>query len=131
METASPLPNGGQPSEAPPELPPAAERLRLAMRLARVDDAERSRVVSELRGAEIARLEMLRDELLPVIAEVPKDVDLFDVALVPSETPRLFVDIIAFVEMGRDRRTYRFLQDTRLGRVRLPKANGSNLWSNR
>ena len=92
------------------------------MRLARVDDAERSRVVSELRGAEIARLEMLRDELLPVLAEVPKDVDSFDVALVPSERPRLFVDMIAFVEMGRDRRTYRFLQDTRLGRVTIAES---------
>ena len=92
------------------------------MRQARVDDAERSRVVFELRGAEIARLEMLRDELLPVIAEVPKDVDLFDVALVPSERPRLFVDMIAFVEMGRDRRSYRFLQDTRLGRVTIAES---------
>ncbi|MEJ0050773.1 MAG: hypothetical protein WDN02_06135 [Methylovirgula sp.] len=125
MESASPLPNGSHPSEAQPELPPAAEKLRRAMRLARVDDAERSRVVSELRGAEIARLEMLRDELLPVIAEVPKDVDLFDVALVPSERPRLFVDMIAFVEMGRDRRAYRFLQDTRLGRVTI--AEGERL----
>ncbi len=125
MESASSLPNGSHPSEAAAELPLAAERLKRAMRQARVDDAERSRVVFELRGAEIARLEMLRDELLPVIAEVPKDVDLFDVALVPSERPRLFVDMIAFVEMGRDRRAYRFLQDTRLGRVTI--AEGERL----
>jgi hypothetical protein len=122
LESASPLPNGSHPSEAAAELPLAAERLKRAMRQARIDDAERSRVVFELRGAEIARLEMLRDELLPVIAEVPKDVDLFDVALVPSERPRLFVDMIAFVEMGRDRRAYRFLQDTRLGRVTIAES---------
>jgi hypothetical protein len=122
LESVSPLPNGSHPAEAPPELPLAAEKLKRAMRQARVDDAERSRVVFELRGAEIARLEMLRDELLPVIAEVPKDADLFDVALVPSERPRLFVDMIAFVEMGRDRRSYRFLQDTRLGRVTIAES---------
>jgi hypothetical protein len=122
LESASSLPNGSHSSGAPPELPLAAERLRRAMRQARVDDAERSRVVFELRGAEIARLEMLRDELLPVIAEVPQDVDLFDVALVPSERPRLFVDMIAFVEMARDRRSYRFLQDTRLGRVTIAES---------
>jgi hypothetical protein len=122
LESASSLPNGSHPSEAPQEPPLAAERLKRAMRQARVDDAERSRVVFELRGAEIARLEMLRDELLPVIAEVPKDVDLFDVALVPSERPRLFVDMIAFVEMGRDRRSYRFVQDTRLGRVTIAES---------
>ena len=122
MESASSLPNGSHPTEAPAELPLAAERLKRAMRQARVDDAERSRVVFELRGAEIARLEMLRDELLPIIAEVPNDIDLFDVALVPSERPRLFVDMIAFVEMGRDRRTYRFLQDTRVGRVTIAES---------
>lgn len=125
VETPTPRSNGGQPADAPAEPARSGERLRLAMRQARVDDAERSRVVAELRGAEVARLEMLRDELLPVFAEVPKDVDLFDLALVPSERPRLFIDMIAFVEMDRDRRTYRFLQDTRLGRVLI--AEGERL----
>ena len=31
--------------------------------------------------------------------------------------PRLFIDVIGFVEMSRDRRGYRFLQDTRHGRI--------------
>jgi hypothetical protein len=125
VETPTPRSNGGQPADVPVEPVRTGERLRLAVRQARVDDAERSRVVAELRGAEVARLEMLRDELLPVFAEVPKDADLFDLALVPSERPRLFIDSIAFVEMDRDRRTYRFLQDTRLGRVLL--AEGERL----
>ncbi|MGP8232238.1 MAG: hypothetical protein ACLQL2_06165 [Methylovirgula sp.] len=125
METPTPRSNGGQPADAPAEPVRTGERLRLAMRQARVDDAERGRVVAELRGAEVARLEMLRDELVPVFAEVPKDADLFDLALVPSERPRLFIDMIAFVEMDRDRRTYRFLQDTRLGRVLI--AEGERL----
>jgi hypothetical protein len=96
---------------------PQAEKLKLAVRRARLDDAERTKVVAELRGAEIARLEMLRDEILPVVAAVPKDVDLFDVGLVATERPRLFIDMIGIVEMGHDRRTYRFIQDTRHGRV--------------
>jgi hypothetical protein len=62
---------------------------------------------------------MLQEQLAPVLAQVPDDCDIFDVALVPSEHPRLFVDMIGFVEMGRDRRLYRFLQDTRHGRVTL------------
>ncbi|MGA9136705.1 MAG: hypothetical protein WBZ39_02025 [Methylovirgula sp.] len=94
-----------------------SEKLKLAVRRARVDDAERTKVVAELRGAEIARLEMLRDEILPVAAEIPADVDLFDIGLVATERPRLFIDMIGFVEMGHDRRTYRFIQDTRHGRV--------------
>jgi hypothetical protein len=50
---------------------------------------------------------------------VPEDVDIFDVAIAHGERPRLFLDQIGFVEMDRDRRTYRFLQDTRHGRITL------------
>jgi hypothetical protein len=103
--------NVGQPK-------PVAD-LKTALRRARIENAERSDVITELRGAEMARLEMLQEELQPVLAQVPRDCDLFDVALVPSEHPRLFIDMIGFVEMGRDRRLYRFLQDTRHGRVTL------------
>ncbi|WP_297298982.1 hypothetical protein [uncultured Methylovirgula sp.] len=120
MESAS-RPNGSHPGEAAVPLG-GAERLRQALREARIDDAEHSRVVAELRGAEVARLEMLRDELQPILAEVPKEVDLFDLALVPSERPRLFIDMIAFAEMAHDRRTYRFVQDTRLGRVAIAES---------
>jgi hypothetical protein len=98
--------------------PPGGD-LKTALRRARVESAERSDVISELRGAEVARLEMLQEQLAPVLAQVPNDCDLFDVALVPSEHPRLFIDMIGFVEMGRDRRLYRFLQDTRHGRITL------------
>jgi hypothetical protein len=104
----------GQPTE---QASGPADKLRLAVRRARLDDAERTKVVAELRGAEIARLEMLRDEILPVASEIPQDVDLFDIGLVATERPRLFIDMIGFVEMGHDRRTYRFVQDTRHGRV--------------
>ena len=97
-------------------------RLKFALRRARLDEAERSEVIAELRGAEIARLEMLKEEVAPIIAEVPQGVDLFDFGLVPGEHPRLFIDMIAFVEMGRDRRAYCFVQDTRHGRVLLAES---------
>lgn len=93
--------------------------LKSALRRARIENAERSDVIAELRGAEVARLEILQEQLAPVLAQVPEHCDLFDVALVASEHPRLFIDIIGFVEMGRDRRLYRFLQDTRHGRITL------------
>jgi hypothetical protein len=93
--------------------------LKSALRRARIENAERSNVIAELHGAEVARLEMLQEQLAPVLAQVPEDCELFDVALVPSEHPRLFIDMLGFIEMGRDRRLYRFLQDTRHGRVTL------------
>jgi hypothetical protein len=98
---------------------PSGGDLKSALRRARVENAERSDVISGLRGAGVARLEMLQEHLAPVVAQVPRHCDLFDVALVPSEHPRLFIDMIGFIEMGRDRRLYRFLQDTRHGRITL------------
>jgi hypothetical protein len=100
----------------------ASSRLKYAMREARFDEAERSDVIAELRGAETARLEMLQEELRPILAEVPSDVDMFDMGLMPGEKLRLFIDMIGFVEMGRDWRTYRFVQDTRYGRVILAES---------
>jgi len=101
------------------DTPKPVPNLTTAIRRARVEDAERSEVVAELRGAEVARLEMLRDAIQPVLAQTPEGVDLFDTGLVPGDRPRLFIDMIAFVEMAHDRRTYRFVQDTRHGRVTI------------
>ncbi len=100
-----------------PNLEARVASLAAALRKARIESAERSSVVADLRGAEIARLDLLREALEPVLAQTPSDCDLFDVAISPGERPRLFIDAIGFVEMGRDRRLYRFLQDTRHGRV--------------
>jgi len=100
----------------------ATKPLKAAIRRARVEAAERSDVMAELRGAEIARLEMLRDALDPVLREVPADVDFFDAGIMPADHPRLFIDMIGFIEMGRDRRLYRFVQDTQHGRVVLAES---------
>jgi hypothetical protein len=83
----------------------------------RTAEAERSDVVVELRDAERARLEMLADELKGVFAEVPADDEQFVFSVAPGTPPRLWIDLTSFVIMGRDRRTYRFLKDTRLGRT--------------
>jgi len=90
--------------------------LRDALREARIEAAERTGVVVDLRDAEIARLELLNDELDPVFAEVPAGVDLFDRGISRGDTPRLWIDAIAHIEMGRDKRLYRFVQDSRSGR---------------
>lgn len=93
--------------------------LRAALRTARVDDAERSRAIADLQGIELARLEVLQARLAPVLAQVPEGVDLFDAALMPVPRPRLFIDMIGFVEMANDRRRYRLVQDRAEGRITL------------
>jgi len=90
--------------------------LRLAVRKARLSQADRIDVIVDLRDAELARLELLYDELRPVFAEMPEQYDQFECALVPGDTPRLWLDMLAYVSMGADKRTYRLVQDRREGR---------------
>jgi hypothetical protein len=113
-------PMNEQSAELPRAMPPD---LKALIRRAKLDNAERSSVIAELRGAEQARLELLRDALEPIFAQVPAEAELFDHGLVPGEKPRLFVDIVAFVEMARDRRFYRFIQDTRGGTIVLAESD--------
>src|ERR1700743_3334917 len=90
--------------------------LKAAMHAARVEAAERTSVVVDLRDAELARLELLNEALDKLFAEIPSEVDLFDRGISRGDTPRLWIDAVAHVSMGRDKRMYRFLHDTRIGR---------------
>jgi hypothetical protein len=88
-----------------------------AIRKVRIAETERADVVADLRDAERTRLEMLADGLKDVFAEVPEGDDQFVAAIDTGSQPRFWIDMTAFVSMARDRRTYRFLKDTRLGRT--------------
>ena len=110
------------PHEADPGEPPSPERLKEALRKARVDQAERTGVVVDLHDAEVARLEILNEALDPLFEEIPAEIDLFDRGISRGETPRLWIDAIAHIGMGRDKRLYRFLQDTRYGRKVLAES---------
>jgi hypothetical protein len=101
----------------------APMRLRDALRKARIEAADRTGVVVELRDAEVARLEILYEALDPLFAQVPEQVDLFDRGISQGDTPRLWIDVVAHVLMGRDKRIYRFVQDTRFGRIVLAESH--------
>src|SRR5579864_937846 len=107
-------------SEAADEARPT--RLRDALRKARIEAADRTGVVVDLRDAEVARLEILSEALDPLFGQIPDNVDLFDRGISQGETPRLWIDVVAHVVMGRDKRTYRFVQDTRYGRIVLSES---------
>jgi hypothetical protein len=94
-----------------------------AVHRARLEVAERSNAVHDLRMAEQSKLEALRDALKPVLHALPREADLFDHGLVPGDRPRFYVDMIAFVEMSRDRRSFRFLMDTQDGRKLLGESD--------
>jgi hypothetical protein len=90
--------------------------LQEAMHQARVEAAERTSVVVDLRDAEVARLELLNEALDPLFADLRPEIELFDRGLSRGDTPRLWIDAVAHVAMGRDKRVYRFLLDSRIGR---------------
>jgi hypothetical protein len=107
-----------------PSGPEAAKTdLAAALRRAREENAERSEAVSDLRDIEAGRLALLESALKAVVKQAPPDVDMFDLTLTHGEHPRLFLDMIAFIDMGRDRRTYRFFQDTMHGRVLIAESH--------
>jgi len=60
---------------------------------------------------------MLADELKTIFAEIREDHETFIFSIASGTLPRLWIDMTSFVVMDRDRRTYRFLKDTRLGRT--------------
>jgi hypothetical protein len=98
-------------------------RLRDALRRARIEAADRTGVVVDLRDAEVARLEILNEALDPLFAEIPDSIDLFDRGISQGDTPRLWIDVVAHVLMGRDKRIYRFVQDTRFGRIVIAESH--------
>jgi hypothetical protein len=101
-------------------VPPS--RLGEAIRDVKNAAADRDDVVVELREAQKVRLELLAAELAPVFADVPEDAG-FDFAISSGLQPRLWIDAVSHVTMGRDRRLYRFLKDTRLGRVVMAESH--------
>ena len=106
---------------APEAVLPGA--LKEVVRKTRIEIAEKSSVVVDLRDAEMARLELLNDALDPLFDETPPDIDLFDRGISQGDTPRLWLDAISHVVMARDKRSYRFVQDTRFGRKVLAESN--------
>src|SRR5258708_40204516 len=102
---------------------PRPIRLRDALREARIEAADRTGVVVDLRDAEVARLEILSEALDPLFAQIPEQVDLFDRGISQGDTPRLWIDVVAHVMMGRDKRIYRFVQDTRFGRTVIAESH--------
>lgn len=97
-------------------------RLSDAIRDVKNAMADRDDVVVEMREAERARLELLVTELESVIADAPPEHPAFDFVISAGAQPRFWIDGVAHVGMGRDRRTYRFVRDSRQGREVLAES---------
>lgn len=96
-----------------------AANLKRLVREVRIANAEKSDVVVDLRDAEQARLELLAEALEGVSEALPPEHDQLLLGILPGQPPRFWVDATSFVTMGRDKRQYQFVKDTRLGRTIL------------
>lgn len=99
-----------------------SRRLFDAIRNVRDAEADREDVVIDLREAERSRLEMIALEMQPLIEEIDPEDERFSFAVTSGLRPRYWIDSVAHVSIARDRRTYRFLVDTRLGRTVLAES---------
>ncbi len=89
--------------------------LKSALRRARFAESERTDVIVDLHSAEVARLELLLEHLEPVVGQLPEDSALIDCQIVPGHRPRLWIDMLAYVQMTRDKRSYELVNESRAG----------------
>jgi hypothetical protein len=86
-----------------------------ALKAARLAEAAHFEALMNIRDAATLRLQVLKDDLEPIV-EARREADAFiDLALVPGTPPRLWIDMVAYVTMAPDPRTYRLCQDTASG----------------
>ncbi|MCB1378937.1 MAG: hypothetical protein KDK89_11300 [Alphaproteobacteria bacterium] len=90
--------------------------LRADLQAARQAEAAHFEALQGLRDSKSIRLQLLKDDLAPIVASSPEAADLFDLALVPGEVPKLWIDLITAVVMEPDHRTYRLIEDHQDGR---------------
>ena len=81
-----------------------------ALREARLAEAAHFEAALELRDSKSLRLQLLKDDFCRWSMSSPEARELFDLALVPGEPPKLWIDLISSVVMEPDPRSYRFLQ---------------------
>lgn len=98
---------------------PGDQSLSGALRQARLAEAAHFEAVLDIKDAQTLRLQVLKDDLAPVVADNNAATSFIDLALVPGDPPRLWVDLITFVIMAPDPRTYRLVQDSPAGRQTL------------
>lgn len=98
-------------------------RLRSALEVARDQQAVRFDAIEEVRALDAARLQALADDLEAVFDDVPQGHDLFICQVVPGDPPRLWVDLLSYVAMDDDGRTYRFVMNGRSGREILAESS--------
>lgn len=112
----------------PGDIKSRVKDLAEAMNDIRSSQTDKDDVVVELKHAKLSRLELLVEELKPVIKDIPKSCDRFEFAIARGDVPRLWVDMTTFVRLAGDGSDYELVKDTRMGRqVMAREASRTNI----
>ena len=82
---------------------------------ARLKQSAHHDAVTDIRDAQTLRLQVLHDELAPLVRARPETAGFIELALIAGDPPRLWIDLTSYVTTAPDPRTFRLVQDTRQG----------------
>lgn len=88
-----------------------------ALKQARLAEAAQLEALVSLRDARSLRLLALRDALKRELAGHDEALSLFELNVQDAEKPKLWLDLISFIEMEPNPKTYRLMQDGPQGRA--------------
>ena len=86
------------------------------LRHARLAQAAHLDALTGVRDAELLRLQALRDDLAAVVSRDSRLEGLADLALIPDDPPKLWIDLVTHVVMAPDPRSYCLVEDCATGR---------------
>src|SRR5262245_17995725 len=90
-----------------------------SLRRARLAQAAHLDALTGVRDAELLRLQALRDDLLVLVQRDSRLKELTDLALVGGDPAKMWIDLVTYVVMARDSRTYSLVEDRATGRESL------------
>lgn len=100
-------------SETPESEAPLTPAMSAALRQARLAQSAHFDAAAEIRDAKTLRLNVLLDEVREPLSGLARRSEGFiDPLVAPGEPPRLWIDMVAYVLMEPDPRTYRLQRDT-------------------
>ena len=111
-----------------PDLQTAQDVLDASLHEARLKQSAHHDAVSAIRDAQTLRLQVLHDELAPLVRARPETAAFIDLTLIHGDPPRLWIDLTSYVTTAPDPRTFRLVQDTKEGQnILLETANRSEM----
>jgi len=117
-----------QVNDRDPDFQAAQDALDASLAEARLQQSAHHDAVSAIRDAQTLRLQVLHDELAPLVRARPETAAFIDLTLMHGDPPRLWIDLTSYVTTAPDPRTFCLVQDTKKGQsILLETKNRSEM----